>query len=197
MNLRYSLVQEAARILCEERLTDYRLAKQKAAERLGVSSRGNLPDNAQIQQAVIEYQRLFGGESYRSHLRRMRETALRVMKSLADFSPRLVGGAISGAVTTAHRVQLHAFADRAETIDLYLHERGIAFDEDERSYRYPDGREERVPLARLDVDGMGVDLAVFSEADSRRAPVNPADGQPFKRLDLAQAEKLLAATDTP
>ncbi|MGH6962027.1 MAG: hypothetical protein ACREE7_16215 [Dongiaceae bacterium] len=193
MNLRDSLVQEAARILCEEQLTDYRIAKQKAAERLGVSGRSQLPDNAQIQQAVIEYQRLFGGDRYRVHLRRMRETALRVMKSLANFSPRLVGGAITGAVTPAHRVQLHAFADQAEAIDLYLHERGIAFDEDERSYRYPDGREQRVPLARLEVDGIGVDLALFSEADSRRAPVNPADGQPFRRLDAVQAQKLLEA----
>lgn len=190
--MQYSIAQEAARIICEECVTDYRLAKQKAAARLGLPARSGLPDNASVQQAVIEYQRLFGGEEYRERLRRMRQTALLVMRQLAGFSPRLVGAAVSGAITEAHRLQLHAFADKPEAIDIFLHDRGIEFDEDERRYRYPDGTEQRIPLTCFEVDGIGVDLAVFPENEIRRAPLSPVEGQPFRRLDPAQAERLLA-----
>jgi hypothetical protein len=33
---------------------------------------------------------------------------------------------------------------------------------------------------------------VFGVDDLRRAPVNPLDGKPFRRLDLAAAEQLAA-----
>ncbi|HSW14914.1 MAG TPA: hypothetical protein VLI06_18860 [Solimonas sp.] len=191
--MQYSIVQEAARIICEEQVTDYRLAKQKAAERLGLPPRSALPDNAQVQQAVIEYQRLFGGEAYRQHLQGMRRIALRVMRQLADFQPRLVGGAVSGAVTEANHIQLHAFADKPEALDIYLLDRRIDFDEGERRYRYSGGGEQRIALASFEVEGYGIDLAMFSQDEMRRVPINPVDGQPYRRLDIGQVEALLAA----
>jgi hypothetical protein len=187
---RHSLAVEAARIICEELVTDYRVAKQKAAQRLGVSGRGALPDNAEVQQAVIEHQRLFGGAEYAQRLAQMRDVAVRALRLLAPFSPRLVGGVISGAVTAAHRVQVHAFNDKPETLDIFLADRGIEFEAGDRNYRFGDGREERIPLASFEFDGVGVDVATFGESDTRRVPLNPADGAPFKRLGLEQAEAL-------
>lgn len=191
---RSNIALEAARIVCEELLTDYRAAKHKAAERLGLPPRAPMPDNREVQQAVLEYQRLFGGAAYGEHLRRMRGTAVRAMKLLSGFSPRLVGCVVSGAVTAAHRVQLHAFSDKPEALDLFLHDRGIAFQQDERSYRFPDGHEERIPLANFEADGIGIDVAMFDTGEIPRPPINPADGQQYKRLDLAGAERLAAAT---
>src|SRR3546814_2831107 len=74
------------------------------------------------------------------------------MRQLSVFEPRLTGGAVSGAVTIAHHLQLHLFADQSESVDLFLFERGFTFDVSERRYRYPDGREENVPLLRLMLD---------------------------------------------
>jgi hypothetical protein len=119
------IAQEAARIICEESLTDYRLAKQKAAQRLGLGEKSPLPKNAEVEAAILEYQRLFGGRQYSERVRRLRETALRSMKLLAQFDPRLVGAAVSGAVSDAHRVQLHAFCDKPELLDAFLHDRGM------------------------------------------------------------------------
>lgn len=189
---RSGLVEEAARIVCEELVVDLRAAKLKAAERLGLPPRTPLPDNARVQQAALEYLQLFGGEEYRARLAAMRRLAIRLMRHLAPFQPRLVGGAVSGVVTRAHRLQLHLFADQAENLDVFLIEQGIAFEQGERDYRYADGGQEAVPLARLELDGLGVDLAVFPAEDLRRAPINPSDGQAYRRLDLAAAEKLLA-----
>lgn len=187
---RDAIAQEAARIVCEELITDYGQAKRKAAERLGSGSR-DMPDNAQIQLAVIEYQRLFGGEEYRQHLQRMRQTALKAMKLLDPFQPRLVGAAVSGAVTTAHRVQLHVFCDKAEALDIYLQDHGVRFDQGEREYRYPGGTSQRIALSRFEADGVGVDIAAFGEDQLRRLPLNPADGQAFKRLDAAAVAALV------
>lgn len=187
------LALEAARILVEESLTDYGIAKRKAAERLGLSTRATLPDNARVQAEVIAYQRLFGGAAYVRRLSRMRAAAVQAMRLLRRFDPRLTGGVITGAIADAHRVQLHAFPDKAEMVDVFLAERGFQVEADERDYRYGDGRIESVPLARFEADGIGVDVALFEPGQERRAPLSPADGLSAKRLTLVQAEALAMA----
>lgn len=187
-----AIAREIARLICEEQITDVRLARQKTAERHGLSLHAGQPDNAEIQQAVIEYQRLFGGEAYWDRLRLMRRTAVRAMRQLGEFRPRLVGGTVNGAVTAAHRVQLHAFADKPEAIDMLLHDRGVRFEEGERSYRFTDGRTQKIPLACFEIDGIGVDVAMFDDDPRRATPINAADGLPYLRLALSEAEKLAA-----
>jgi hypothetical protein len=184
------IVQEAARILCEEAVIDYRTAKLKAAQRLGLGGNTPLPDNASIQAAVIDYQRLFGGREYAERLRQLRVTAVQAMRLLAEFQPRLSGAAVSGAITAAHRVQLHVFADKAEALDLFFEDRQIPYRQDDRVYRYPNGNEENVPLLRFEAGEVGVDIAMFGEDDLRRAPLSPSDGLPAKRLALPEAEAL-------
>jgi len=192
-DLSREVIAEAARIICEEDVLDYRSAKLKALQRLGLSSRGALPDNASIQAAVIEYQRIFGGNDYAGHLIAMRRAAVQAMKLLqSGFSPRLVGAVVSGAITAAHRVQIHGFADRPETLDFFLQDRGIPYLQDERDYRYPDGTEVPVPLARFEAGEIGIDVAMFGLDDLRRTPLSPSDGLPMKRLNLADAEALAA-----
>lgn len=184
------IAQEAARIIVEEGLTDFRLAKQKAAERLGLPLKTPLPKNVDIEAAVLEYQRLFGGRDYSDRVRRMRQTALQAMRMLSGFDPRLVGGAVSGAVSEAHRVQLHVFADKPELLDAFFHDRGIVFEQDEREYRYPDGRTEVVPLVRFEAGDIGVDVAAFAPGEERKLPISPANGEPMQRLTAADVVAL-------
>jgi len=183
---------EAARIVCEEGITDYRLAKRKAAERLGLPANAALPDNARVESGVIEYQRLYGGAAYVRHLQQMRTVAVQAMRLLAGFAPRLVGGTVSGAVSMSHRVQLHAFGDKVELIDVFLHDRGIPYEQDERDYRYLDGALESVPLVRFEAGEIGVDVAMFPDDTASRLPLSATNGQPVKRLTLAEAERLAA-----
>jgi hypothetical protein len=187
---RSRLVHEAARIICEDGLSDYRLAKQKAVERLGLGFGTPLPSNADVQTAVIQYQRLFGGRAYADRLTHLRRTAVRAMRLLAEFEPRLVGAVASGATTDAHRVQLHCFADKPEQIDVLLESRGMRFEVSERRYRYADGQTGDVPVLSFMAADVGVDVAIFPERGLRDAPLSPVDGQTFKRLDLAAAEVL-------
>ena len=187
-----ALIEEAARVFCEDALTDYRAARDKAAGRLGLSLRDARAEVADIQAAVIRYQQLFGGRAYIERLAHLRQTAVKAMNLLADFEPRLVGAVISGAITESHRVQLHAFADKPETLDLLLEDRRIPFEVGERHYRYGDGREIDVAVLSFGDGEMGVDVAVFSERDVRRAPLSSVDQAPMKRLTLSEVEKLAA-----
>ena len=189
---RSRVVQEAARIICEDGLADYRLAKQKAVERLGLGFGTPLPSNADIQDAVIQYQRLFGGRAYADRLTTLRRRAVQAMRLLKDYRPRLVGAVATGATTDAHKVQLHCFADKPEQIDMLLGDAGLRFEVSERRYRLASGETLDVPVLTFMAEDVGVDVAVFPERSRRDAPLSPTDGQAFKRLDLAAAEALAA-----
>lgn len=187
-----ALVAETARIACEQALVDYRAAKLKAVERLGLSlRRTTLPDNARVCSAVVEYQRLYGGAAYHQRLERMRKVAVRAMRLLEDFDPRLVGPVVSGAVTRSHRVQLHAFAEAAERVDVFLHDRGIASQPADRDYRYANGSVGSVPITRFDAGDIGIDVAVFDPGQRSRPPLSPTDGRPQRGLAVAGVEALL------
>lgn len=185
------LIDEAARLICDEGYADYRMAKQKAAERLGLSHRVSLPDNVRIEAAVLDRQNLFGGAVYSARLLQMRRTALRAMRLLNAFDPRLSGSSVSGAIGEGHRVQLHLVADQPELVEMLLHDRHIPFEQDERRYRLADGRETQVPLLRFEADRVGVDLAVFDAASLRHPPLSQVNGKPARRLTPEQLRALL------
>ena len=63
-NLRRALAQEAARVMIEQGIRDFLFAKRKAAERFGVTDSAVLPKNTEIEAALREHQRLFGGEAF-------------------------------------------------------------------------------------------------------------------------------------
>jgi hypothetical protein len=188
------LIDEAARLICDEGYADYRMARHKAAERLGLGRTGNLPDNRQIEAAVIDRQALFGGPAYHARLKSMRTTALRAMKLLAAYEPRLAGSVVSGAIGDGHRVQIHLVADHAEAVEIMLHDRQIPFEQDERVYRLADGREVEIPLLRFEADDIGVDLAVFDHGAIRNPPLSQVDGKPARRLTPEQLRPLIDAS---
>ena len=190
---RDAICEEAARLICDEGHTDYRLAKSKAAERLGAGRATDLPDNLRVEAAVLQRQQLFGGAAYLEQLSRMRATALRVMALLSTFEPRLSGGAVSGAIGEGHRVQIHVEADQPEVVEILLHDRRIRFEQDERRYRMADGRERLVPLLRVEADDIGVDIAVFELDGARNPPLSPVDGKPARRMSVAQLRMLIDA----
>jgi hypothetical protein len=93
--MRRALAQEAARIMEEHGVQDFLLAKRKAAERLGNRDDSVLPRNSEIEAALAERQRLFGGETHGARLQLQRRAALTAMRALDSFGPRLVGPVLS------------------------------------------------------------------------------------------------------
>ena len=188
------LIEEAARLICDDGYADYRVAKIKAAENLNLGRGFTLPDNARIEAAVLQRHALFGGDDYRAALLDMRNTALRAMRLLSAYQPRLSGSAVSGAIGEGHRVQIHVIADQPEDVEMMLLDRQIRFDQDDRRYRLADGRDIEVPLLCFEADRVGVDIAVFGPGSERTPPLSPVDGKPARRLTPDQLRALLDAS---
>jgi hypothetical protein len=190
-NLRRALAQEAARIMSEHGIRDFLTAKRKAAERFGVTDGNVLPRNTEIEDALAEYHRLFGGERHMQTLAGQRNAALSAMQLLAEFDPRLVGSVLTGNATEHNDIQLHLFAERAESITFRLIDLGIDHEVVERRVRYGSDRVVAYPGVRFEVDDHVVDATVFPVDGIRQAPVSPVDGKPMRRIDAAELETLL------
>jgi hypothetical protein len=191
-NLRRALALEAARIMAEHGIRDFLTAKRKAAERLGVvDGAALLPKNSEIEVALAEYQRLFGGESHLSALLAQRRAALSAMRYLSEFEPRLVGAVLSGTATEHSEVQLHLFADRVESVTLKLLDEGVPHEVTERRLRFNPERVRAFPGVRFQMDDQPIEATVFPTDGIRQAPVSPVDGRPMRRASALEVEALL------
>lgn len=191
---RQLLAQEAARIIVDQGLRDYRIAKIKAAERLGMNSRGALPGNTEIEQAIAEHLLLFGGESHAGFLQGLRSTALSVMQLLEDFTPRLVGPVLAGTADDNSAINLHVFADSSELVALFLGERGFVCRLYERRLKSRRGRNVQpdiIPGYEFQFEGEPVEATVFPVDGIRQAPLSPIDGKPMRRADKKGVRALL------
>jgi hypothetical protein len=189
---RQQIAAEAARIMATQAQYNYRIAKQKAAQRLGISMQGALPSNVEVENALRAYQGFYGGQQHIRHLQKMREVALRVMRSLESFYPRLVGPVLEGTADEHARVSLHVFNDPPDAVAIYLLDKGLIFRDEQRKIRWHDGGYRQVPLLVTDTEGIEVELTLFSHVDIRQAPPSPVDGRPQKRAPLSEVECLLA-----
>ena len=184
--VRQMLAQEAARIIVGQGIRDYRVAKKKAAERLGLSTRGSLPGNAEIERAISEHLQLFGRESHTDLLRVMREVALSAMELLSPFTPRLVGPVLNGTADENSAVNLHVFADSAESVALQLSDRGYNYRPYERRLKISRGRgatPNTFAGFQFDHDHTSVEATVFPIDGIRQSPISPIDGKPMQRAD--------------
>jgi hypothetical protein len=188
---RQVLAQEAARIIVEQGIQDYRVAKIKAAERLGMSERGSLPGNAEIEKAVSEHLALFGRESHVDLLLILRRAALSAMEMLAPFTPRLVGPVLHGTASTNSPVNLHVFADNAEVVAVRLQESRVQYRPFERRLKSRRDRVDTFAAFRFIQDEAAIEATVFPIDGVRQAPISPVNGKPMRRADKSTILKLL------
>jgi len=193
---RQHMAQLAARLMSEQGIRDFRIAKQKAAQHLGIDVRNSiLPKNSEIEAALAEHQRLFASAEQPAQLRSMREAAVQAMRLLADFRPRLVGDVLSGLADDYSDIQLHVFAEQSEAFDFFLERQGIPFEIVERRYRV--GREGHrfYPAFRFAAGDHGFEATLFAAGEIREAPRSLVDGRPMARATLAEVEQLIAEDD--
>lgn len=189
--LRRAVAQEAARLMAEHGIHDFLTAKRKAAERYGLTENNALPKNAEIEQALAEYQRLFEGESHGESLYAQRLAALEAMRLLRPFSPRLVGAVLSGTATAHSDVQLHLFTDNAESVAIKLLDDGIPYEVTEHKVRMSPERVIACPGVRFDLDDQSIEATVFPTDGIRQSPPSPVDGKPMKRAGYDELAAML------
>ena len=188
---RLMVAQEAARIIVNQGIRDYGLAKKKAAERLGFEGRGTLPGNTEIEQAVSEHLQLFAGDTHTDLLQAMRLAALSAMEMLSTFTPRLVGPVLNGTADANSAVNLHVFADSAESVAHALDQIGLNYRPYERRLKSRRDRAETYAGFEFHHGEASVQATVFPVDGIRQAPISPIDGKPMKRADKKAVRELL------
>ena len=193
-HLRLALAQEAARIMAEHGVSDFLLAKRKAADRFGITEGAVLPKNSEIEAALEQYQRLFDGDGHAESLQAQRRAALTAMRRLREFEPRLVGPVLTGTATRHAQVQLHLFTDYAESVTMKMLEMGLAHEVTEKRVRMDSARVLAFPGLRFEIEAQPIEVTVFPADGIGQAPVSPVDGRPMRRASASEVEALLAAS---
>src|SRR6266566_2404536 len=89
--MRMRIAAAAARLMAEDGLEDFALAKRKAARQLGTEDTQALPKNEEIEAELRAYQSLYQGEEQRERIHYLRERALEAMRLLEQFRPYFAG----------------------------------------------------------------------------------------------------------
>jgi hypothetical protein len=145
----------------------------------------------QIQERLVERQRLFEPEARDRRLAKLRLIATNVMEVLESFRPKLVGAVLDGSATVSSQIELHVFSDSPEAVAAALEERGFRLRDSQRRYRF--GREltEQIPGFDLMVDEEDLQVMVFPERGSSHSPLSPIDGKPMRRASRTAVLALL------
>ncbi len=189
-NLRLVLAQESARIMAEQGIDDFLLAKRKAAERLGVTAHSALPGNREIEFALSEHLRLYAGEMHQHNLLSLRRLALAAMQQFECFRPKLVGPVLNGTATPHSDVTLHLFADPPELVAIRLMELDISYLICERKVRFAE-KAESFPAYTFAREQVQIELTVFPDIGIRQAPRSPVDGKSMHRAGTGELKGLI------
>lgn len=105
--LRNRIAREAALLLYTSQEKEYKQAKKRAAETLGVRV---LPSNLEVAEELDRIAEEREGASRRELLLRMRREAREIMEALRDFNPRLVGSVWRGTARQNSDIDILTFS---------------------------------------------------------------------------------------
>lgn len=189
--MRQRIAQEAARIIVNEGIRDYLVAKRKAAVRLGAPDTQNLPRNVEVEAELAAYQRLFQEQDQPRHLQALRMAAAEAMRFFEPYDPRLTGSVLSGTAGMHSDINLHLFAESPEEVTLFLLESQVPFEQSQRRLRLNQDDFEFYPSVRFLAGDMQIEAVIFPVNGVRQAPRSPLDGKPMPRANLRRVEELL------
>jgi hypothetical protein len=190
--LRRAIALEAARLMYERLESEYYTAKRKAAKRLcrrGVKPE-DLPSNAEIRDQIQVFARLHEGDKRTQHLKEMRLEALRLMRLLRRFRPRLIGSVMTGHVRKGSDIDLHVFCDSPGLITDLLTQEGCQFDL-ERKQIVKHG-EARIFTHIHVYDRFNFELTVYPEDKAHYVFRSSVTGKAIERASVRELEELLA-----
>lgn len=187
---RRSIRYEAARIMADEGVRDYRKAKQKACMRLGVSRHHSVPTNLEVEDALVEQLAIFDSHSTRIRQRHYLETALAAMDWLSIYKPKLTGAALSGVITESRPVELHIFPSTVEEICALLDEKGYPYRQIEKRKRFAGRRFMNIQGFELTLADVEVEIFCYLPGMCY-PPLNSATRKPVRGVSRKKVKRLL------
>jgi hypothetical protein len=190
LQMRARIAATAARLMAEDGIDDFALAKRKAARQLGAVDTRSLPDNDEVEAELHAYQRLYQGDEQRQRVEDMRTLALEVMHAFEQYRPYLAGPVLKGTAGRYGEIDFQLFTDDCKAVELFLLNRGISYDvSDQRHYNGDQVR--AVSVLKCDWSGVSINLAVYALRDERGTLKSSPGGRPIERAGIETVSQLL------
>lgn len=195
-DMRARIAAAAARLMAEDGIDDFALAKRKAARQLGAGDTQALPRNDEIEAELRAYRALYQADEHPQVLHELRHVALDAMRALERFNPYLTGPVLAGTAGPHSEIELQLFPDSAKEVEIFLLDRGVVFSTYE-GRRFSGDRARAVSLISLAWDGVPLRLSVFDRRDERVALKTSQAGKVMDRAGMAEVCALLSAENAP
>jgi hypothetical protein len=192
--LRRQIAWDAARLMYSRQESEYYRAKIKAAKRLCRSrvKPQDLPSNCEIRDLVLSLARTHEGTDREQMLREMRFEALRLMRILVAYRPRLIGSTLTGHVRAGSDIDIHVFADSCDGVTTALDAEGAVY-ELERKHVRKNG-EERVFTHVHVRDHFTHELTIYPSNKAHYVFKSSITGKAIERASIAELENILKKT---
>lgn len=188
--MRARIAAAAARIMAEDGIDDFALAKRKAARRLGASDTEALPANEEIESELRAYRALYQPDEHAERIAELREIALEAMQALERFNPYLTGPVLKGTAGPYAEIELQLFPESAKEVEIYLLERRLAFSTHE-GRRFSGDRAHAMSVFNLLWRDTPLKLSVFDPRDERLALKTSQAGKVMDRAGISEIRSLL------
>ncbi len=176
--------------MAEDGVDDFALAKRRAARQLGAADTQALPANDEIESELRTYRSLYQAGEHPARVEELRRAALEAMRLFERFNPYLTGPVLAGTAGPYAEIDLQMFPDSGKDIELFLLDRGIAYESAE-TRRFSGDRARAVSLLSLEWQDMPLRISVFDPRDERLALKTSVAGRPIERAGIAEVAALL------
>lgn len=181
---RQLLAETSARLMATDGITDYALAKRKAARQLGCDETRNLPTNEEVDEALRIYRGIYQRDSHPAVLQALRLKARELMRWLGGFEPYLTGSVLSGSAGEHSDINLLVLSDDPKEVEFFLLNA-------RKEYRHIDCPHPEGVSMRWTEDEIPVVLSVLPRKQAR---YKAGSGAQQERARLDRLEQLLAET---
>lgn len=188
--MRARIAAAAARLMAEDGIDDFALAKRKAARQLGAPDTHALPANEEVEAELMAYQSLYQGEEQRDRIGELRRIALDAMGELEEFNPYLIGPVLKGTAGRYADIDLQLFSDDPKAVELFLLNRQLPYEVSEQKH-YSGDEARAVQMLHLEWQGVPLNLAVYPAKDERRSLKNSPGGRVIERANATGLDALL------
>lgn len=182
---------EAARLLYHRYETEYYRAKMKAARKIcqGWVKPSDLPSNREIRNEILRFASMHEGDSRQEHLLDMRIEALRMLRLLKPFKPRIIGSTLTGFIRQGSDIDIHVFSGSVEAIVGLLDYEGMTYDVEHKRVRKHG--EERVFTHIHIQDRFPIELTMYPPDKAHYVFKSSITGKGMERASLAEFEAML------
>ena len=190
--MRARIAAAAARIMAEDGIDDFALAKRKAARRLGAPDTEALPANDEIEAELRAYRSLYQSVEHPERIADLRRLALEAMQLLERFNPYLTGPVLAGTAGPYAEIELQLFPESVKEVELFLLDQNLVYATSE-GRRFAGDRARAVAVLTLPWQGTPLRLSVFDPRDERLALKTSQAGRVIERAGIAEVGALVDA----